>query len=148
MQGTDADQTDNDNRGNVADEQPLAEASSPDWAPAPVAVDEGEGDVVDGDVVQEVSAPPVLDIEDAPQAESAPAPAPRPTRGGRGRGRGRAKAGDDGSAASADVSAAANTERAADRRPSRKEAGASKGRKAPAKPRAARTRARKDPPTS
>jgi uncharacterized LabA/DUF88 family protein len=146
MQSTDADQGDNDNRGNVADEQPAAEASSPEWAPASVAADEGESEVVDGDVVQEVSAPTVLDIDDAPEAESAPAPARSP-RGGRGRGRARAKAGVD-STASAETSAAADSERPADRRGSRKEAGASKGRKAPAKPRAPRSRARKEPASS
>jgi uncharacterized LabA/DUF88 family protein len=151
MQASDAE---NDNRGNVAEEQPVAEASSPEWTPAPAPVDEGDSEIVDGDVVQEVSAPPpVLDIEDAPQAESEGEPAARPTRGsrgrgqGRGRGRGRAKTRDDDSAA-ADASAAADTERAADRRGTRKESGASRTRKAPAKPRAPRTRARKDTPTS
>jgi len=152
MQASDAE---NDNRGNVAEEQPVAEASSPEWTPTPAAADEGDSEIVDGDVVQEVSAPPpVLDIEDAPQAESAAEPAARPARGsgrgqgqGRGRGRGRAKTRDDGSAA-ADASAATDTERAADRRGTRKEPGASRTRKAPAKPRAARPRARKDTPTS
>jgi uncharacterized LabA/DUF88 family protein len=151
MQASDAE---NDNRGNVAEEQPVAEASSPEWTPAGGPVDESDSEMVDGDVVQEVSAPPpVLDIEDAPQAESEGEPAARPTRGsrgrgqGRGRGRGRAKTRDDDSAA-ADASAAADTERAADRRGTRKESGASRTRKAPAKPRAPRTRARKDTPTS
>jgi uncharacterized LabA/DUF88 family protein len=149
MQASDAE---NDNRGNVAEEQPVAEASSPEWTPAPVPADEGDSEIVDGDVVQEVSAPPVLDIEDAPQAESAAEPAARPARGsgrgqGRGRGRGRAKTQNDDPAA-ADASAATDTERAADRRGTRKESGASRTRKAPAKPRAPRTRARKDTPTS
>jgi uncharacterized LabA/DUF88 family protein len=146
MQASD---TENDNRGNVAAEPPIAEASSPEWTPAPAPADEGDSEVVDGDVVHEVSAPPpVLDIEDAPQGESAAEPAPRPARGSRGRGRGRTKARDDGAAASPDASAAVDTERAADRRGARKESGASRTRKAPAKPRAARTRTRKETPSS
>ena len=129
-----------DNRGNIADEPATAEAASPEWAaPEPSA----EAEVVDGDVLQEMNAPTaVLDIEDLPQAAEAAAPAGRSARGGRGRGRGRARPQDSDSAQGG--AAQASEARPAERRAPRKEGAAPKARKAVAKPRAPRTRARKE----
>ncbi len=54
--GDAGDPGDDDNRGNVADDAAAtAETSAPDWAAADTS---GESEVVDGDVVQEMSAPP------------------------------------------------------------------------------------------
>jgi hypothetical protein len=143
MQATEAGAED-DSRGNVAEEPATAEAAAPEWmAPEPSA----EAEVVDGDVVQEMNAPTaVVDIEDTPQAAEAPAPAGRSARGGRGRGRGRARP--QGSESPQGQSAQAADGRPAERRASRKEGAVPKARKAAPKPRAPRTRARKETPVA
>jgi len=131
-----------DNRGNVADEPARVEASTPEWTPPEPSA---EAEVVDADVVQEMSGPAaVLDVESAPQAVEAQAPAGRSTRGSRGRGRGRAQSQDDGNGL---LGAPQTGEaRPAERRSARKEGAAPKTRKAAAKPRAPRPRARKETP--
>jgi hypothetical protein len=135
-------EAENDNRGNVADEPATAEASPAEWE-APSASDEAE--VVEGDVVQEMNAPaPVVEIETAGQGVSAPAPSGRQARGGRGRGRGGRAKPEEGASASGESHAQA----AETRRAPRKETAAPKARKAAAKPRAPRTRARKEPVAS
>ena len=133
-----------DNRGNIADEPATVEAASPDWTtPEPSA----EAEVVEGDVVQEMNSPAaVVDIEDMPQATEAHAPAGRSARGGRGRGRGRARP--QGSESPQGQSAQAADGRPAERRASRKEGAVPKARKAAPKPRAPRTRARKETPVA
>jgi hypothetical protein len=135
MQSADAE---NDNRGNVAEEPVATEAASPEWAPSIPA--EGGGDVVEGDVVQEMNTPPVVDVENVPQSADAPAPAGRQARGGRGRSRG--KTDEPASPQSPDEA------RPAERRAPRKEGAAPKARKAASRPRAPRTRARKETPAS
>ena len=136
--------TEDDNRGNVADEPATVEASSPEWAaPEPSA----EAEVVDADVVQQMNGPStVLDIEGASQTVEVHAPAGRPARGsrGRGRGRGRVQPTDSGSG-QAEPSPTAES-RPSERRSARKEGAAPKTRKAAAKPRAPRPRARKEAP--
>jgi uncharacterized LabA/DUF88 family protein len=123
---------DEDTRGNVA-EAPIvgAEAFAQEWTPAEAT---GEAEVVEGDVVQEMSAPtPVLDGEAAPSVEAGA----QPGRKGRSRGqRGRGKRPAEGRpAADSTLEAEPRT------RP------ASKPRKtAAAKPRAPRARARKETP--
>src|SRR5207342_1118613 len=76
-----------DNRGNLA-EPAAAAAAIGEWAQSEPAA---ESDVVDGDVVQEINAPPpVVDVEpSASIAADAPAEA-HPLRASRGRGRRRA----------------------------------------------------------
>jgi uncharacterized LabA/DUF88 family protein len=135
-------EAENDNRGNVADEPAITEASPAEWE-TPTASDEAE--VVEGDVVQEMNAPAaVVEIESADRGISPPAPSGRQARGGRGRGRGgRAKAEEGASASGESHGQAAET-----RRGPRKEAAAPKARKAAAKPRAPRTRTRKEPVAS
>jgi uncharacterized LabA/DUF88 family protein len=139
-------EAENDNRGNVAEEPAAAETASPEWAP-PARTEDG-GEVVEGDVVQEMNAPsPVVDVDSAPQSADAPAPAGRPARGGRGRGRGRAKP-DEGAGASGAAPESTDETRPTERRASRKEGASPKARKPASRPRAPRTRARKDTPAS
>jgi hypothetical protein len=136
-----------DNRGNVAEEPVAAEASSPEWAPSTPSEDGGE--VVEGDVVQEMNTPaPVVDIDSVPQSADAPAPASRPARGGRGRGRGRAKPRDDGASDLAASPGSTDEAHPTERRTSRKEGVAPKARKPASRPRTPRTRARKETPAS
>jgi uncharacterized LabA/DUF88 family protein len=132
-----------DNRGNVAEEPATAEASAAEWE-APAASDEAE--VVEGDVVQEMNAPaPVVEVESAAQSAAAPASSGRQTRGGRGRrARSTRSKPDDGTSVSAESPGHAGEAR----RAPRKDASAPKARKAAAKPRAPRTRARKEPVAS
>jgi uncharacterized LabA/DUF88 family protein len=139
-------EAENDNRGNVAEEPVAAEASSPEWAPSTPS--ENGGDVVEGDVVQEMNTPPpVVDVDSAPQSAGAPAPASRPARGGRGRARGRTQPGDGSSDSGASPGSTDET-RPTERRTSRKEGAAPKARKPASRPRAPRTRARKESPAS
>jgi uncharacterized LabA/DUF88 family protein len=138
-------EAENDNRGNVAEEP----ASSPEWSPSTPSEDGGE--VVEGDVVQEMNAPPpVVDVENVPQSADADAQAPasRPARGGRGRGRGRTKPLGDGAGDSGASSESTDETRPTERRASRKEGSAPKARKPASRPRAPRTRARKETPAS
>ncbi len=124
--------SDDDNRGNVAEPVPVDDdAAAEEWPAQPSA----QGDVVEGDVVQEMNATPdVVDGEATFELNAdQPAEAPAPPKG---RGRGRSKA-------------AAGGRAAAEPRASRKPAdgAAPKARKTAAKPRAPRTtRARKDTP--
>jgi uncharacterized LabA/DUF88 family protein len=131
---------DDDNRGNVAEPEPTAPTPAQWNTTEPSA----EGDVVDGDVVQEINAPEaVVDVEAAPpHAEGFPAE-PRPSRRARGRGRRPAKSPQT-AATDVQPDTPESEARSADRRPARKEAAATKGRKASAKPRASRPRARKE----
>ncbi|MDP9322622.1 MAG: NYN domain-containing protein [Acidobacteriota bacterium] len=140
MQATEAAESQDDNRGNVADEPTTAEISSPEWtAPEPSA----DAEVVDGDVVQEMNTPAaVMDVEGTPLAAETPAPAAR-ARGGRGRGRARPHDSESAQGASAHGSEA----RTAERRAPRKE-GAAKARKAAPRPRAPRARTRKETPVA
>ncbi len=138
MQPADA-EADADNRGNLA--EPAAAAAMAEWAQAEPAP---ESDVVDGDVVQEINAPPpVVDVEpSAPIAADAPAET-HPARASRGRGRRRATSPQ---AAATDVQPETpeGDSRSGDRRAPRKEASAPKARKTTPKPRAPRSRARKE----
>jgi hypothetical protein len=80
---------DEDNRGNVIeDAAPVMEPPpAAEWAPPAEAAAQ---DVVDGDVVQEMAQPAVVDVEEAqPSEEDA-------TKARRGRGRGRTKASGEG----------------------------------------------------
>jgi uncharacterized LabA/DUF88 family protein len=139
-------EAENDNRGTVAEEPVAAEASSPEWAPSTPSEDAGE--VVEGDVVQEMNTPPpVVDVDSASQSAEAHAPASRPARGGRGRGRSRAKPGDGASHSGASPEST-DEARPTERRASRKEGAAPKARKPASRPRAPRTRARKETPAS
>jgi ribonuclease E len=127
---------DDDNRGNVAEPQPADETPVEEWSVVTAASTETE--VVEGDVVQEINAPPVVDGEATPEPEpeaqpAAAAPAKGRSRGGRGKSAGGAKAGGDAKAAPQ------GRRKAAD-------AGSAKPRKAPAKPRAPRPRAHKETP--
>jgi uncharacterized LabA/DUF88 family protein len=135
---------DEDNRGNVAEPAPTTPAPAQWNTTEPSA----EGDVVDGDVVQEINAPEaVVDVEAAPpRAEESPAE-PRPSRRARGRGRRPAKSPQT-AATDVQPDTPESEARSADRRPARKEAAATKGRKASAKPRASRPRARKETPVA
>ncbi len=120
VEAGDVDERDEDSRGNVAEPAAVSEASGAEWtAPAAAAEDE----VVDADVVQDISAPAgVVDGDATMQAA-------QPESGAKGRGRGRrAKQGEGKSAA----------EKKAPR--ARKTAGAS------AKPRTPKKGGRKGPP--
>jgi hypothetical protein len=131
-----------DNRGNVADEPPSVEASTPEWTAPELSA---EAEVVDADVVQGLSEPAaVLDVEGTPHAVEVHAPAARSTRGSRGRGRGRAKPQDSGNAQAGQPET--GEARPAERRSARKDGAAPKTRKAAAKPRVPRPRARKETP--
>jgi uncharacterized LabA/DUF88 family protein len=112
-----------DARGNVADEPVAAAADAgpepSDWVPR--SVDTGEPEIVDGDVLQEIEAAPVVDGEEA-------RPEPSQGRGRRSSSRGRTQSG-----------------RGARKTP---DGGAStRSRKASAKPRASRGRSRKEVPS-
>ncbi len=130
---------DDDNRGNVAEPAPVEDAS--DESPAAqwsASVTSVETEVVEGAVVQEMNAEqPVLDgeatIEESDGGTQAPAPAKGRSRGGRGRGK------------SAGAAKSASEPRSEGRRKSG-EGAAPKTRKTPAKPRAPRTRTRKETP--
>jgi hypothetical protein len=116
---------DDDNRGNVAEPIETSEPREPEWAPK--SDDTDTGDVVDGDVVQEMDAgQPVMEGETSP-AEDEPAPAKKPARGRTARGRTAKTAGE------AKPAAEGRTRKTAD--------GSAKTRKtATAKPRAPRAR--------
>jgi uncharacterized LabA/DUF88 family protein len=128
---------DEENRGNVAEPAPVGAAPA-EWAPA--AEPSAEGDVVDGDVVQELNAPEaVVDVDAAASATEASAESrPSRRRGGR-----RAKSPQP---AATDVHPEThdNDTRPADRRAVRKDGAAPKTRKASAKPRTPRARGRKE----
>jgi hypothetical protein len=130
---------DDDNRGNVAAPAPVEEVSdeSPaiEWSASVTSV---ETEVVEGAVVQEMNAEqPVLDgeatIEESDGGTQPPAPARGRSRGGRGRGK------------SAGAAKSASEPRSEGRRKSG-DGAAPKARKTPAKPRAPRTRTRKETP--
>ena len=126
--------SDDEARGNVAEAAARVEDAVPEWAPADVSA---ETDVVDADVVQEMSAPaPVLDGEAALSTEpEAPA-----GRGARGRGRGRTRQADG-------AHPAESKPGARPRQPRKSGDGAAKPPKAAsAKPRVPRARARKETP--
>jgi uncharacterized LabA/DUF88 family protein len=128
--------SDDDNRGNVAEPQPIDEAPAEEW---PATVASVGTEVVEGDVVQEMNAEPaVIDGEETiePQAEQ-PAAAPA-----RGRSRGSRKSASGPKAGTQAKSPSASSEA---RRKSA-EGTAAKTRKGPAKPRAARVRTRKETP--
>jgi uncharacterized LabA/DUF88 family protein len=110
---------DDDNRGNVAEERSTTETATAEWMPQEAA---GEGEVVDADVVQDISAPSaVVDGEATAQGTEIEPPAKaRPARGRRRR-HDEAKA------------------------PAEKKAASTRARKTAApKPRAAKPRARKE----
>ena len=87
MQVAVVDERDDDARGNVAPQPVVSEPAVSEWRPAEAA---RESDVVDADVVQEISAPTaVVDGEAA-------VPAAEPESAARTRGRGRRKKQDDG----------------------------------------------------
>jgi uncharacterized LabA/DUF88 family protein len=133
-------EADSDNRGNVAEESATAAASATEWTPPPSEESESE-EVVDGDVVQEITAPAaVVEVDAAAESPARPSPAGRHARGARGRGS-RSKS-HDGAAESS--SPQTEDARPAERRTSRKEGAAAKARKTAAKPRAPRSRGRKD----
>jgi uncharacterized LabA/DUF88 family protein len=130
---------DDDNRGNVAAPAPIEdvadESPAVEWTASVTSI---EAEVVEGAVVQEMNAaPPVLDgeatVEESDAALEPSTPGRRRSRGGRGRGK------------SAGAAKAASEPRAEGRRKSG-EGAAPKARKTPAKPRAARTRSRKETP--
>ena len=132
-------EADAENRGNVVEPAPPVEARA-EWT-SPATEPSGETDVVDGDVVQEINAPEdVVDVEAAPPAAE-PAAEARPARHSRGRGR-RAKSPQT-AATDVQPESPEGEARPGDRRPARKDAG-SKGRKVGGKPRAARSRTRKE----
>ncbi len=134
-----------DNRGNVA-EPAIAEASSPDWTAPELSA---EADVVEADLVQELTAPDgVVDVEGTSQPAELHPSAARTSRGGRGRGRGRAKP-QDTALAHGDATPDGDA-RPAERRTARKESAAPKARKTASAPRsrAPRARARKETPVS
>jgi uncharacterized LabA/DUF88 family protein len=87
MQVPAGEERDDDSRGNVAEEPAVAEAAAPAWAPSEAAA---AGEVVEADVVQEISAPAeVVEGEASAQAaDSEPSAA-------KARGRGRRKKQDD-----------------------------------------------------
>jgi uncharacterized LabA/DUF88 family protein len=131
---------DDDNRGNVAEPQPIDDSPVEEWSATVTSV---ETEVVEGDVVQEMNAPAILDGEATAEPEASTvddeaepaAPARTRSRGGRGRGKsGAAKA-----ASETKPAAAEGRRKTAD-------GAAAKPRKAPAKPRAPRTRTRKETP--
>jgi uncharacterized LabA/DUF88 family protein len=134
-------EADSDSRGNVAGEPAIAAASATEWTPPPSDESENE-EVVDGDVVQEITAPPaVVEVDAAAESPARPTSSARHARGGRGRGA-RSKPHD----AAAGSSSQTEDGRPAERRTSRKEGAAPKARKTAAKPRAPRPRARKETP--
>jgi uncharacterized LabA/DUF88 family protein len=133
-------EADIDNRGNVAEEPAAAAASATEWTPPPSEETESE-EVVDGDVVQEITAPAaVVEVDAAAESSARPSSTARHARGGRGRGS-RSKSHD---AAAESASSQTEDARPAERRTSRKEGAAPKARKTAAKPRAPRSRARKE----
>jgi uncharacterized LabA/DUF88 family protein len=89
MQPVDVDvDVDDDNRGNIADEEPpqaVDEPAAAEWSPPAEAT--GESEVVDGDVVQGMEQPTVLDGEAAVAVEEAPPAARGRARSARGRSR-------------------------------------------------------------
>ena len=126
---------DDDNRGNVAEPQPIDESPVEEWS---ATVGSVETEVVEGNVVQEMNAaPPVIDgVETAePQAEIVAAPA-------RSRSRGSRKSASGPKAGTQAKSPSASSE---GRRKSA-DGAATKPRKGPAKPRAPRARTRKETP--
>ena len=129
---------DDDNRGNVADPTPSDESPVEEWSATVTSV---ETEVVEGDVVQEMNAAqPVIDGEATvePEAETpAAAPARSRSRGARGRSTAGARAGSE---------AKSGTEPRSEGRRKSADGAAAKQRKAPAKPRAPRTRTRKETP--
>jgi uncharacterized LabA/DUF88 family protein len=142
---------DEDARGNVA-EAPAAGAEAAaqeqDWTPADVSSD---ADVVEGDVVQEMSAPaPVLEGEAAlPVDAEAQAGPKRRSRGGRGRGKRHAESGPaaESKSEAEPRTRPERTQRAEGHPRKAAEGGAPKARKSSAaKPRAPRPRARKETP--
>jgi uncharacterized LabA/DUF88 family protein len=132
----DAAAADDDNGGNVAEPiatGPTASEWSPDESP-------GEQEVVDGDVVQEMNAPPqVVDADTPPPLSAAVEEAVTDQNPSRRRGGRRAKAQPPADAAVSEGDQP--QERAADRRGARKEAKAPRARKTPSRPRAPRGRA-------
>ena len=130
---------DDDNRGNVAEPAPSRmQPTSRRQSNGPRASTSAETEVVEGAVVQEMNAEqPVLDgeatIEESDAAPQPPAPAKGRSRGGRGRGK------------SAGAAKSASEPRSEGRRKTG-EGAAPKARKTPAKPRAPRTRSRKETP--
>ncbi len=84
---------DDDNRGNVAEPQIVEPEDDPqEWTPPAQAA---EPEFVDGDVVQEIDLPPVLEGEASPEPESEAAPPAARRSRARG-GRGRSKPAGDG----------------------------------------------------
>jgi len=143
---------DEDNRGNVVDPGALRSAGEDDvpaqeWsAPAGVPSD---AEVVDGDVVQEMAMPEVVDGE-ATELQDGERAAPRKGRGRGGRGgRGAAKTAREPKPAG-DAKPAAPRAAAEGRRKAPDGTGAPRARKTPAaaKARAPRTRTRKEPVAS
>ena len=134
---------DDDNRGNVADPSPVDD--TPDESPVQAwsaSAPSVEADVVEGDVVQEVHAPPVFDGEAAADPDAgleASTPAKGRSRGGRGRGKSGGAAKTGGEPRSAGDLRGDGRRKAAD-------GAAPKARKTPAKPRAPRARTRKATP--
>ena len=140
--GDAGDPGDDDNRGNVADDVvATAETSAPDWAAADTS---GESEVVDGDVVQEMSAPPpVVDGEATGAPEEDAAPKRGRTRGGRGRAKPRGDKKPHAEPKAAGEGRAARAKPAAEG----KAGGEAKPRKpAAARPRTPRARPRKESP--
>ena len=132
---------DEDNRGNVADVVANGEPSAEWAAPGLVA----DADVVDADMVQEMSAPSaIVDVESTSEPAGIQPSGARPSRG-RGRGRG-TKARDP--LKSQGDAASPGDSRPGERRAPRKETAAPKTRKPASAPRARapRTRARKETP--
>jgi hypothetical protein len=79
---------DDDNRGNIAEEEPQPaadETAAPEWLPPVEAA--GESEVVDGDVVQQMEQPSVVDGEASITVEETAAPARGRGRSARGRSR-------------------------------------------------------------
>ena len=124
---------DDDNRGNVAEPQPIDESPAEEWSATVAAV---ETEVVEGDVVQEMNAaPPIVDgVENAePQPEPVAAPARTRSRGGR-------------KTASGSKAQPKSPSASSEGRRKSADGGATKARKGPAKPRAPRARTRKETP--
>ncbi len=122
-----------DNRGNVAEPQPIDESPVEEWSATVAAV---ETEVVEGDVVQEMNAaPPIVDgVENAePQPEPVAAPARTRSRGGR-------------KTASGSKTQAKSPSASSEGRRKSADGAATKARKGPAKPRAPRARTRKETP--
>jgi uncharacterized LabA/DUF88 family protein len=145
---------DDDNRGNVADETiATAETATAEWATADTS---GEAEVVDGDVVQEMTTtPPVVDGESTPAPAEPAAPKRGRSRGGRGRVKSRTDKRPHAEAKpAAEGKAAAEPRTPAEARPVRtksmaegKPGAEGKARKSAApRPRTPRVRARKETP--